>query len=186
MQLKVDENGLPLLGQFSEEGFIDCVLEIRDLREGSKHYHFHMAASVSGEAVGVNVRVIKGISPGFNENMELNPANVYRDGVQFYRSGPESDRLLVCLAALYELDGRPVRMKEQESFTAIALHQDAIDMESQAIKIKLFGNDKEGDDEGKYYESFFNLDLPNGLVFWNEKDEEYRRPLISSLSTNAP
>lgn len=185
MQLKIDvENNFPLLEQFSEEGFIDCVLEVQELRDDATHYYFHMAASASGAAVGVDVRVIKGIGPGFNADMELNQDNVYHDGVQFYRSGPESDRLLARLAVLYELKARPIRMKDQESFTAIALHQDNVNMESQAIKIKLFGNDKESDDEDKYHESFFNLDLKNGLVLWNEKSQEYREPLVSSLSTN--
>lgn len=54
----------------------------------------------------------------------------------------------------------------------------------EPVKIKLFGNDRETDSEDDYYESFFNLDLPNGLVFWNEKDQEYREPLVRSLSSS--
>ena len=33
-----------------------------------------------------------------------------------------------------------------------------------------------------YFESYFKLDLSRGLAWWNEKDEEYRRPLLRALS----
>ncbi|EHU4841393.1 hypothetical protein KY951_004500 [Vibrio parahaemolyticus] len=73
-------------------------------------------------------------------------------------------------------------MSAEETFTGIALHQDEIDMASDLVKIKLFGKDQDEDLEENYYESFLNLDLKNGFVFWNEKDQEYRKPLIRGLS----
>ena len=45
MQLMVDENDLPILGPFSEEGFVDCVLKISGLRSDERTLHFHMEAS---------------------------------------------------------------------------------------------------------------------------------------------
>ena len=182
MELSVDDQGLPILEQFSEDGFVDCVLRIQHLEPGPSHISFRLAASFNGFPVGFNVRVASQIKAGFNENMDLNHDHVYRDGVQFFRSGPESDRLISALATLYGLPSPEAPMVEKESFTAIALHQADIDMTSEAIKIKIFGNDQETDNEEDYYESFFNLDLPNGLVFWNEKDQEYREPLVRALS----
>ncbi|HAS6505975.1 TPA: hypothetical protein GRR52_24720 [Vibrio parahaemolyticus] len=73
-------------------------------------------------------------------------------------------------------------MSAEETFTGIALHQGEIDMTSEPVKIKLFGKDQDEDLEENYFESFFNLDLKNGFVFWNEKDQEYRLPLIRGLS----
>ena len=73
-------------------------------------------------------------------------------------------------------------MVETETFTAIALHAGPIDMTKEAIKLKLFGRDAATDSEDDYYESFFNLDLKNKLVFWNEKDQDYRKPLLRGLS----
>lgn len=55
-------------------------------------------------------------------------------------------------------------------------------MVSEPIKIKLFGRDQDPDLDENYYESFFHLDLENGFVFWNEKDPDYREPLIRGLS----
>lgn len=185
MQLTVDKKGLPILDQFSEEGFIDCVLKIANLRVEEKWLHFHMAASFEDQPVGVDVTLIRGIRSGFNEEMELNQENVYRQGVCFSRSGPESDRLIAAIAKLYGVGVEVVKMVDRETYTAVALHQGDIDAETQPVKIKLFGNDTEAEDKSKYYESFFNLDLQYGLVFWNEKDQEYRYPLVNSLAKNA-
>lgn len=73
-------------------------------------------------------------------------------------------------------------MVEEETFTAIALHSENIKIEKDIVKLKLFGNDSEQDHQDDYYESFSNLDIGNGLVFWNEKGIEYRKALIKSLS----
>jgi hypothetical protein len=117
--------------------------------------------------------------------MELNQEHVYRKGVCFSRSGPESDRLIAAIAKLHGVETGAKQMVNQEAYTAIALHQGDINTETQPVKIKLFGNDAEAEDESRYYESFFNLDLQNRLVFWNEKDQEYRHALINSLAENA-
>jgi hypothetical protein len=71
------------------------------------------------------------------------------------------------------------RMVGSVTFTGIALHQGSIELETEPVKIKLLSPDE---DANSYNESFFNLDLRNRLVFWNEKDPEYRRPLLKALS----
>lgn len=182
MELSVNENGLPILDQFSEEGFIDCVLKIVDLEEGEDSYKFNLRASYNGADLGFRVEVVKGIKGGFDSEMSLIQEHVYKKGVKFFRTGIESDTLLKILASLYGMDEASLEMTNEETFTGIALHQGEIDMASEPIKIKIFGKDQDEDLEENYYESFFNLDLKNGFVFWNEKDQEYREPLIRGLS----
>lgn len=182
MELRVNESGLPILDQFSEEGFIDCVLKIVDLEEGDDSYKFNLRASCNGDDLGFRVEVVKGIKCGFDSEMSLIQENVYKKGVKFFRTGPESDSLLKVLARFYGINEVSDQMTSEETFTAIALHQGEIDMASESIKIKIFGKDQDEDLEKNYYESFFNLDLKNGFVFWNEKDEDYREPLIRGLS----
>ena len=143
-----------------------------------------MVASFEEQTVGVDVSVVRGIKSGFNEDMEINQEHVYRKGVCFSRSGPESDRLIAAIAKLYGVETAVEQMTDRETYTAIALHQGDIDVETQPVKIKLFGNDTEAEHESRYYESFFNLDLQNGFVFWKEKDQEYRYPLVNSLAKN--
>jgi hypothetical protein len=180
--MKTDRSGNPILTQYSEEGFVDCVLRIVDLTETSTQYRFHIQASLDGELVGMNVVVIKNIQGGFDSEMNLKKENVYRHGVTFYRAGSESDRLISALALKYGGEKKALVMVNEESYTAIALHQGELNMEVEPIKLKIFGRDSEPIDEDAYYESFFNLDLKNRLIFWNEKDPDYRKPLIKGLS----
>lgn len=180
--LKTDSTGNPLLTQYSEEGFVDCVFRITELVESETNYRLQLRASFEGEIVGMTVLVVKNIQGGFDPDMKLRSAHVYRQGVSFLRSGPESDRLASVLAKLYGNGSTKRRMVENEHFTAIALHQGALDMSQQAVKLKLFGRDSEPFDEDAYYESFFNLDLKAGLASWNEKDMDYRKPLVNALT----
>jgi len=182
MELRVDPQGNPIIEQFSEDGFIDCVLKISNLEETNKNYKFHLAASHEGEVLGMNVEVVKGIKGGFDSETSLIQEHVYKKGVVFRRSGVESDRLIMVLAKLYGFKNKKLKMVQEESFTGIALHQGEINMAAEPIKIKIFGKDSETDLENDYCESFFNIDLANGFVYWNEKDQEYREPLIRGLS----
>ena len=182
MELIVNESGLPILDQFSEEGFVDCVFKIVDLEDGEDTYKFNLRASYCGDDLGFRVEIVKGIKGGFDSEMSLIRENVFKQGVKFFRTGPESDLLLKVLAYLYGISEVADQMTGEEAFTAIALHQGKIDMATESIKIKIFGEDQNEDLEEDYYESYFNLDLKKGLVFWNEKDEDYRESLISGLS----
>jgi hypothetical protein len=182
LKVKLAMDGNPILDQFSEEGFVDCTFRIVNHVAAAGEHRFHLSASHLDERVGCDVVVVKGIRGGFDEEMGLIFEHVYRGGVRYRRSGPESDRLMTALATLYGLPAQARKMVESFGFTAIALHKDDVDMESQPIKIKLFGNDGEDVAEDDYFESFFNLDLVDGFVFWNEKDPDYRAALIRGLS----
>ena len=182
MSIATDKAGNPILEQFSEEGFIDCVFRISDLAESSDFFNFHLSACSEKAVLGLDVAIRKDIKAGFDSEMVLIKEHVYREGVMFLRSGTESDRLLARIAALYGLPHPGCGMIPKETFTAIALHQGEIDLRTEQVKVKLFGKDAEPFDEDAYYETFFNIDLVNGFVYWNEKDQEYRRPLILGLA----
>ena len=181
--MKIDRAGNPVLDQFSEDGFVDCVFKIVDLTETPTHLQFRLVASHKGELVGMRARLVKGIQSGLDEEMNLIRDHVYRRGVVFSRSGPESDRLIAAIAELYGMRASGTRMVDEESFTAIAVHLGPFDLRNDVVKIKIFGRDSDSDHEDDYYESFFNLDLKNKRVFWNEKDPEYRDPLVRALSS---
>lgn len=187
MNIVADSNGHPILEQFCEEGFVDCVFKIATIKETSNSYQFHIIASHESSVVGMDVEIIKDIQGGFDEDMQLVKEHVYRKGVIFRRSGEESDRLISTLAKLYGFKGKDFVMIDEEKHTGIALHQGALDMSKELTKIKIFGRDSEMNmEEDRYYESFFNLDIKNGFVYWNEKDPDYREPLIQALSNKKP
>jgi len=183
MKITTDNCGNPVLEQFSVDGFIDCAFRICDLIESPEYFNFHISASSEGKVLGMDVAVRKDIKGGFDKQMTLVKEHVCREGVIFFiRSGTESDRLIAPIACLYGLPHNGAEMVRKESFTAISLHQGECDLWKQPLKIKLFGRDAEPFDESAYYESFFNIDLANGFVYWNEKDQEYRKPLICGLT----
>ncbi len=183
IKVALADNGDPILDQFGEEGFVDCTFRIMNLVSSEREYRFRLASSYEGELVGFDVVVVKGIRGALDSNFDLISDHVYYDGVQFLRSGSESDRLITVLGARYGLPAQDRQMVNSFSFTGLALHHDDIDMESEPITIKLFGNDDEDMAEDDYFESFFKLDLPSGLVFWNEKDPDFRETLIRGLSS---
>jgi hypothetical protein len=182
MEIKTDSLGNPVLDQFSEEGFVDLTFRIRELFDDGKNYHFHLSAVHEEQIVGMSVSVAMGIQAGFDQEMNLNKDHVYRRGVVFSRTGEESDRLVTAIRDLYGDSGPALQMVSEESFTAIALHQGEIDMDLEGVKLKIFGKDGEPFVEDDYYESFFNIDLPNGYVYWNEKDPDYRAPLLRGIT----
>jgi hypothetical protein len=182
VEIRLSQSGFPILDQFSEDGFVDCVFKITDIEEDVKTYKFNLQASYNGNDLGFGVEVVKNIKAGFDSEMQLIQNHIYRKGIKFSRTGIESDTLLNVLAGLYGLSQTQIRMTNEETFTVIALHQGEIDITTEPIKLKIFGKDQDDDLEENYYESFFNLDLRNGFVFWNEKDHEYREPLIRGLS----
>jgi hypothetical protein len=165
MDLETDSESNPLLDQLSEEGFVDLTFRISNLVDDGQHYRFHLTASYKRHTVGMDVLLVKGIQGGFDAKMNLLKEHVYRLGVRFLRSGAESDRLVAAIGELYGFESSCKRMVEEETFTAIALHQGRLDMDSEPVKLKIFGKDGEPFDEDAYYESFFNVNLLNELVF---------------------
>ena len=180
--MNIDSNGNPILDQFSEEGFVDTILKINNFEERNKSYKFHLSASYNEKLLGFDVEVMKGFKSAFDGDANLIHENVIKKGVIFRRSGEESDRLINVLSKLYGLECKPRKMKKEETYTGIALHQAEIDMTNEVVKIKIFGRDSGEDFESEYNESFFNLDLVGGYVYWNEKDQDYRASLINGLS----
>lgn len=182
MEIHFDSAGNTILDQSSEDNFVDLTFRITNLTQDAQHYHFHLIASHANETVGMNVIMIRDVQGGFDGEMKLVTQNVYPRGVRFLRSGPESDRLMTAISELYGESGAPQQMVDEESFTAIALHQGHLDIAKEPVRLKLFGKDDEWFDEEEYYESFFNVDIPNGFVFWNEKDSDCRKALLQGLS----
>ena len=181
-QIKLSANGLPVLDQFSEVGFVDCTFRITGMKHSAGRYSFHLSASHHDRVVGFDVSLLDHIGPGFDTDLNVLKDNVYRQGVEFRRSGPESDTLMTALSEMYRLNLGVRVMVDSLSFTAIALHNEPVDLRSQTVKIKLFGKDAEPLVEEDYFEAFFNISLRDQVVYWNEKDADYRASLVRGLS----
>jgi hypothetical protein len=62
---------------------------------------------------------------------------------------------------------------------AVSLEGDPADLRGGPLKLKLFF---EGDDEDDYAEIYLNVDMDRARVDLNEKDPEYREPLLRALA----
>jgi hypothetical protein len=182
--MKTDAHGNPVLEQYSSHGFVDCVLKIVDLVETDAHYRFRLMSSYNGEIVGMDVAVVKDMQPGLDPEMNPIEHHARGRGVLFFRSGPESDRLIRGLSELYGDADPSLRMITEESFTAIALHDGAIDLAADRVKIKILARGARSRSKADYHESFLSFDLRNRLVFWTEKNWKYRGALVRGLSAS--
>ncbi|MBB6428377.1 hypothetical protein [Algisphaera agarilytica] len=182
MNLKLGVDGYPVLDQFSADGYVDLTFQITRLADEGDFYSLSLAASYCDEVLGMEITFDRTIESGFDNDMNLINAHVYRKGVSFIRSGAESDRLISAIGHLYGMGSDLNGMVDRESFTAIALHQGDLDFSNMCVKLKLFGKGGEPLDEEAYYESFLNVDLKNRLVYWNEKDIDYRKSLLEALT----
>ena len=177
----LDENNLPILTQFSEEGFVDCIFKVDELRQDNEFYYFNLLASHNGKTVGVGVKLVKKVKPGFDKDMNLIKDHVYYRGVSFRSLGAISDELITSISNLYGFTNSELSMVEAETYTAIALQDKDTDLEIHSVRFKIFGRDQEPFIEENYYESFLNIDLKNEFVSWNEKDPDYREALVRAL-----
>ena len=183
--MELDGNGLPCLAQFSEEGFVDCVFKVENLVQAAGHYHFDLRGSFEGQSVGLAVTLRNEIGPGFDADMQVIQAHVYPAGVVLSSLGAETERFISALASLYEMPMTASAPIASEALTAIALQQEDTDLAEGPMRLKLFGQDDDPVDAERYYESFFNVDLPGGFVYWNEKDMDYRAPMLKALAALA-
>ena len=176
-EIQLDDAGRPLLTQMSEEGFVDCVFRIARASQTAEAHVLELEASHEGAVVGCRAIVRRDLRAGFDEEMEILPDRVYRSAVRLLRSGPESDELVTALARLYGQGDRRLSMVESIDLTGIVLHKEEVDMETMPMRIKLFGGE-----ETDAFETYFEVHLTSGFVFWNEKDPDYRAALLGAVS----
>lgn len=98
-------------------------------------------------------------------------------------TGTQSDLFLRLLDELYCTALSPPKMRERTPFLAVSLEGNPSDLHHTPVKLKLFF---ESDDEERDADFFINIDIPGGLVEFREKDMDYRRGVVLSLSTETP
>jgi hypothetical protein len=127
-EVALDDAGNPLLDQFSADGFVDCTFRIAEIATSAQQHRLRLTASHRGALVGFRAIVTRGMRGGFDDDLNLMEAHVYRPAVQFVRTGAESDALVAALRELCGMPGANARMVDITPFTGIALHKDDVDM----------------------------------------------------------
>lgn len=159
------------------EGFLDVPLSIIATKELDNYFEYDAMATFKTEKVGIIIRLKKDIPAGF---IDGEPKNMFlNDGIEFISKGVESDLLLWFLSNRYGIKNEFIKLKDTQMFTCANLNEKKPDYKSGSSRFKIF---LESDEE--YAELFVNFDFSKGIIYLNEKDEEYRVPLIKLMKAN--
>ncbi len=158
----------------STEGFIDVPLSIIESKESGEYIEYNTSTTLNDNTVGIIVKLKKNIPAGF---VNGEPKNMFiKDGIKFISKGKESDRLLSFLSNKYELKNNNLSIKDSQIFTCANLNQEKTNYKSGTSKFKIFLESEED-----YAELFVNFNFSKKIIYLNEKDEEYRNPLIKLM-----
>ncbi|WP_072304038.1 hypothetical protein [Cellulophaga fucicola] len=159
---------------YGVDGFVDIPLTITNTQETDNYNTYTIRAIVDTDTIGMLVKLKKGIKAGF---VNGEPKNMFIDqGVSFISMGEQSNMLLEFLAKKYEINSSNNKLKDTQEFTCANLNTQDIDYNKGTGKFKIF---LEGKDD--YAELFVNFDFAKNTINLNEKDNEYRAPLLRLL-----
>lgn len=108
------------------------------------------------------------------------PFSGYQGLVRLRSIGVESDRWLRALCRLHGDQRSSLAMAREVEFTGISLQGNPGAIANEPVKIKLFF-DPDDETGTRYAEAYLNIDLARQRVEFNEKDPEYRDPLLRAL-----
>lgn len=171
----------PIIFEGEDGDFRDLRIPIRT-HERAKDGGWTIVAGGShdGKKLTLNLRLRPDMRPGFNGD-EIDTTAFYRNGAvleSFDHSGPKFAELFSKYygSSLAATNG----FLKQILLTTFALDGDPRELASQHLNFKVFHDDK--GEMGLYFEMFLHVDLANGFIRLDEKDEEYRSNVIKSFA----
>lgn len=170
----------PEIASESEGEFQDLVFAIS---AHTRNPNGSQTVVASAEVGGEPVEVAFEISPSWKGGALKGAGFTSFQGTVGLRSlGRLSDRLVQAMDRLYKTNLAPGGMQALTTFTGISLEGNPTEPEAGPVKIKLFF---ESENEERYAELYLNIDLKASRVYLNEKDPEYRKPVIRALSASS-
>jgi hypothetical protein len=166
----------------TSEGFSDIFLKITsDVKSDTAHTYVAKGL-YKNKTVGLQFEVKSKMPNGITAEGEMNSKDGFiRKAVKIISIGQESDELIKALSELYEIPLQKLFTKAKLVTTAFSLNQKVADLDKpDYYKFKLFFN--EDSDEDSYAELFFNINTNEKIIELHEKDNDYRKPLIKTLT----
>lgn len=160
----------------AEDGWNDLAFTIteKQLQEDNT-WNMVCKANYQGQVVGFRVLIEEGIEPGI-VNDDLDGSKFLKDAIVIKSIGEESDKLAEIMSILYEQPTANSFTDIALGYTVFPLNKDKANLRNGYFKFKLFYDDN--DELGQYSELYLNINLPDGTVELNEKDEGYRENII--------
>jgi len=157
--------------------FIDLLFRIKEHRSGPDG---SSSITASGVHKHEQVEFAVDLGPSWDQGSIGNlDRTVYRGEVTLRPSGAGSDRFLRVLGEFYGAAPVQRHMAAATRFAVMSLKGDPRHLEQGPIMLKLFF---ENDDPKRYAEVYLNIDVAQGRLELNEKDPDYRRPILEALS----
>ena len=163
----------------TEEGFVDIALPIVESIAGDGG----LSLVVKGEFDGRRIGFAFDLFPEWKAQPTDDASATFYWGKARFRSlGSESDAFIAMLAHAYGLETKTTPMASQISVNAVGLGMDPRTVLKSPVRMKCFFD---SGPEDRYAEVFTHIDLGGGHFYFNEKDMEYRLPLVRSLQDGA-
>ncbi len=159
------------------EGFVDLSFAMDSRKQDPDLGERLVAVGQDGDRP-VSFAIV--IEPGWKDvKFEGLDIPTYQGGIVIESLGQASDALVQAIDRLYVTKAGAHRMQRATRFTGISLGGNPSRLDAGPAKIKLFF---ESEAEGRYAELFLNIDVQAKSIELNEKDEDYRRPVVLALS----
>jgi len=152
-----NESEIPVLNKFSEEGFADFCFRVTELVNQNNSLSILGKATYKNAPLALKVEIQLPLISAISPEGNLIQDNILYKAISFHRHDNDCDNLVHAVSELYELG-------------------------NTTIKLFKVLNGQDADDN--YHESYLNLDLPNNCFYWDEKDPEYRVPILKALSNS--
>ncbi len=156
------------------EGWIDIPLSVIQENSLDNYYVYTAKGLYNNDTLGITIKLKKNIPVGF---VNGEPKNMFlENGIEFISNGIESDKLLQFISSKYGLSETNLKLKNKQVFTCANLNQSKPNYKNGESKFKIFlENEKEN------AELYVNFNFSKKIISFNEKDTEYRKPLIHLL-----
>jgi hypothetical protein len=166
--------------QMEEEGWQDLVLSItqKKLLE-TGYWDLTCKAKYRDQIIGIRIYILEGLEPGIVGD-DLDNTKFVREAVKIESIGRESDNFIKIVSKLYGQEISENFTDSLLSYTIFPLNEFKANLENGQYKFKLFFDDTE--QYGLYSEMYLNPNFPNGTIELNEKDEEYRKNIVLSMT----
>lgn len=161
-----------------EDGFIDISLSIskyETLPDGTRR--FVVKNRLNEQKVGFVLELSPHWKAKPTENGDI---TFYWGNANIFSVGAESNAFINQVANLYGIKGTVKKFKNKIPAQVVGLANDPREMDSSSIKMKFFFSPDAH--ENLYSEVFINIDLKKKVLEFNEKDPEYRLPLVRSIT----
>jgi hypothetical protein len=164
-------NEYPPVQLLAEEGFVDLQFQISKVNNST----FTVKGTLSEKKVGFSVQLL----PDWKaQDVEGLDTHFYWGAGKFISTGRDTKNFLVALADLYGFNIEDIEVTSSVTTDIVSLSGNPKDIMNTPCKMKFFF----GPDAEEYYsEIFINIDAQLKTLEFNEKDIDYRAPLIKSL-----